>query len=399
MEPSAKGAALTSSPASTADRLGLGALEVAGGKPDRRRPHGSSPNRRQSGRCLGAASSNQQGRVSLDGSQQPVAIFVGIDISKDRWDVYVAPEGRAFSRNTDDAGLAQLRQELVALGPTALVVVEATGGWETRLVAELIDAEVRVAVVNPRTMRHFAMGMNQLAKTDQIDARMLALYAEKAEPRVAQKTPEKRAELEALVSRRRQLLELKTMETNRHKRTSAKAALRSIENVLTTLKQQVAALDQAIAKLIASDDDLHARCEVLQSVPGVGIGACATLLAELPELGRLNREQIAALVGVAPMNHDSGQHRGQRHIRAGRGTVRKTLYMASLTAIRTNEVIQRFAARLKQAGKPMKVVLTACMRKLLVILNTMARTGAPWIAGATTGKTSRPQAHFLPPTP
>jgi transposase len=303
--------------------------------------------------------------------------FVGIDVSQSTWDVHIRPQGRSFSVPADHEGATLLRQQLAALGP-CLVVLEATGGLERGLAAELIDAGLLVAVVNPRQVRDFARALGRLAKTDRIDAETLALFAEKVQPRPTQKRPEKQAEIDALVTRRRQLVDLRSMERTRQHQAPVQAARRSIDKLLKVLDQQIAALDKAIGQIIESDDDWRTRCDLLQSVPGVGATTSATLVAELPELGRLNRQEIASLAGLAPFNHDSGRFRGQRRIRGGRSAVRSTLYMAALTARRCNPILQRFAHRLEQAGKPFKVVITACMRKLLTMLNTIIRNRTPW---------------------
>jgi transposase len=283
----------------------------------------------------------------------------------------------------DENGLAQLRTELAALGQ-CLIVVEATGGLERHLVAELIDAGQLVSVVNPRQVREFARAWGRLAKTDRIDAQTLSMYAEKVQPRPTRKRPENEQELDSLVTRRRQLVGLRSMERTRQQQAYGKAAGHSIAKLLKVLDRQIAEIEQAIAKLIESDEDFRDKCALLQSVPGVGPGASATLIAELPELGRLNRQQIACLAGVAPFNHDSGQFRGQRHIRGGRGAVRKALYMAALAARRFNPRLRSFAERLAKAGKPFKVVMTACMRKLLTILNTMLHNATPWTTRVAT---------------
>jgi transposase len=206
----------------------------------------------------------------------------------------------------------------------------------------------------------------------------LALFAQTVQPRLTQKTSAKQQELDALVTRRRQLVGLRSMERTRQRQTVDKTAKRSIEAAVKFFDKQLAALDKAIARLIDDDDDWRAKRELIQSVPGVGPTTSATLIAELPELGRLNRQEIAALAGVAPFNHDSGQHRGQRRIRGGRAQVRTALYMAAFSATRCNAKIRAFAQRLRHAGKPFKVVLTACMRKLLAILNTLVRNATPW---------------------
>ena len=192
--------------------------------------------------------------------------------------------------------------------------------------------------------------------------------------------PEKQQELDALVLRRRQLVGLRSMEKMRRQQAVHKAASRSIDKVLKVLEQQIAALDKAIARLIEADDDWRNKRDVIESVPGIGPTTSAMLVAELPELGRLNRQEIASLAGLAPFNHDSGKFRGQRRIRGGRAVLRTTLYMAALTAMRCNEKLRTFAQRLHQAGKPFKVVITACMRKLLTILNTLVRTRKAWMA-------------------
>lgn len=311
--------------------------------------------------------------------------FVGIDVSEARWDVHVLPQGRAFSVEANAEGLAELKSQLAVLD-SCLIVVEATGGLQRRLVAELQDAGLSVAVVNPRQAKDFARAMGRLAKTDRIDAETLAMFGQMFQPRVTSKCTEIQAELDALVTRRRQLVGMKSMEQNRLTRTDAKSARRSIEKLLKVLERQIADLDKAIARLIQSDDDWRARSKLLQSVPGVGTGTAATLLAKLPELGQVNREEIAALAGLAPFNHDSGKLRGQRHIRGGRSAVRAALYMAALTGRRCNATLQAFAQRLEQSGKPFKVVMIACMRKLLVMLNTIVQTNQPWITRTATDK-------------
>lgn len=319
----------------------------------------------------------------MDGSANETRqVFIGIDVSKSTWDVHILPEGRAFSIRVDDGAVERLVKQLGS--PAAsLVVLEATGGLERQLVAELIDAGWTVAAVNPRQARDFAKALGRLAKTDDIDAETLAIFAERMQPRPTQKTPEKQQELDSLVTRRRQLVGLRRMEKMRRQQTVHKTASRSIERVLKLLDKQIAALDKAIAKLIEADDDWRAKRDLIESVPGVGSTTSATLVAELPELGRLNRQEIASLTGLAPFNHDSGKFRGKRRIRGGRGSVRTILYMAALTAKRCNERLRTFAERLHKAGKPFKVVITACMRKLLTILNTLVRDGKPWLPHPT----------------
>jgi transposase len=304
-------------------------------------------------------------------------VFVGIDVSQSSWDVHIIPEDRSFSIRVD-AGAVQRLIERLGTPEATLIVLEATGGLERQLVAELIEAGWTVAVVNPRQVRDFAKALGRLAKTDRIDAHTLALFAQHVKPRAAQRTTEKQRELDALVTRRRQLVEIRSTERTRKKQTAHKTAQRSIEKLLNVLDRQIDALDNAIAKLIASDDDWRAKRDLMESVPGIGSTTSATLVAELPELGRLNRQEIASLVGLAPFNHDSGKYRGQRHIRGGRGALRAALYMAALTAKKYNDKVRSFADRLHKGGKPFKVVITACMRKLLTILNTMMRNGTHW---------------------
>jgi transposase len=314
----------------------------------------------------------------MDGSAiETPKLFVGIDVSQSSWDVHLLPDGRSFTIRVDDGAVRRLLDKLGPPEPS-LVVLEATGGLERQLVAELLDAGWSVAVVNPRQVRDFAKALGRLAKTDRIDAEILAKFAQQVQPRLTTKTSEKQQELDALVTRRRQLIGLRSMEKMRQPQAVNKTASRSIERVIKVLDQQVAALDRAITQLIEADDDWRAKRDLIESVPGVGPTTSATLVAELPELGRLNRQAIAALTGLAPFNHDSGKYRGQRRIRGGRGRVRTTLYMAALTAKRCNPKLQSFAERLHKMGKPFKVVMTACMRKLLSILNTLVRKGTPW---------------------
>jgi len=308
---------------------------------------------------------------------QSTVTFVGIDVSKKQWDVCLSSSAQAFKFMADELGLSRLRELLQPLG-RCLVVVEASGGYEQRLAAELIDAGHDVALVNPRQVRDFARSLGRLAKTDRIDARVLALFAEKIQPRPSEKLLENQAELNALLTRRRQLTQMKAAEQTRLRQVSVREVRKSVSHMLDQLRDQVRLVDAEIARLIEDNDDWRARAERLASVPGVGEVTSRTLVVELPELGRLNRQEIAALVGVAPMNRDSGQFRGKRSIWGGRASIRAVLYMATLSARNHNPVIRRFADRLTQSGKPFKVVLTACMRKLLIILNTMLRNGTNW---------------------
>jgi transposase len=313
----------------------------------------------------------------MDGSTQNSNVsFVGIDVSKSKFDVMILPEGTRCTWPYDGEGIAQFIAELPR--HDCLIVLEATGGYERRLAAELVTAGHRTAIVNPRQVRDFARGIGVLAKNDRVDARVLAIYAQHVTPRLLKKPSEKQQELTGLVVRRRQLLAFQVAESNRLEQSTVKLATKSMRHVLDLLRKELKTLDAEIARLIADNDDWRNKSELLQTVPGVGPATSASLVAELPELGKLNRQQIASLVGLAPFSRDSGQYHGQRSIWGGRGSVRSALYMAAFNAKRCNPIIRAFADRLRQAGKRSKVVLTACMRKLLVILNTMVRNQTPW---------------------
>ena len=306
-----------------------------------------------------------------------VRSFVGIDVAKKHWDVHIAPAGASLRRPADDEGFAQLLEALRPHAP-CLIVVEASGAFERRLAAQLLEAGHAVARVNPRQVRDFARGVGRLAKTDRIDAEILSRFAEQVRPRPWEKQPENRLEIEALVVRRRQLVQMAAVEKTRLHQAPKGPVRKSISGVLDQLRAQLDELDAELARLIEDDDDWSERARRLATVPGVGAVTSRTLTAELPELGKLDRQAIAALVGVAPLNRDSGEFRGRRTIWGGRASVRAALYMAALTARNFNPVIRRFAEKLEAAGKPFKLVMTACMRKLLVILNTMLRDGADW---------------------
>ena len=302
--------------------------------------------------------------------------FVGIDVSKAHWDVHLLPGEQHLRLTANDVGLARLREMLAPHG-VCQVIVEASGGYEERLVAELTELGHQVARVNPRRVRDFARADNQLAKNDRIDARMLALFLQRMNPRRSAPKPEKQAQLASLVARRRQLMQMKTAEQNREGQ-SHRLVRKSIGRMLDQLRKEIRDLDAEMAQLVDEDDDLSGQIAILTSVPGVGPVVSRTLAAELPEIGKLNKREISALVGLAPYDRDSGTLRGRRTIWGGRAHVRTALYMAALTARRYNPVIRRFAERLEQAGKPFKLVITACMRKLLVILNTMLRNQTVW---------------------
>ena len=306
-----------------------------------------------------------------------ISKFIGIDVSKDSLDVASLPEGTLRTVPNTVAGRRDLIAGLARPG-RCLVVIEATGGYERQLVVELKDAGHLVAVVNPRQVRDFAKGIGVLAKTDRLDAAVIAKFGERVRPRPIAEAREKQAELDQLVTRRRQLVDLRTAEKNRRGHAVSGPVRRSLRQVLDMLDGQIEQIEQEILKLVDADDQWKGTAELLKSVPGIGDVTAATLIAEFPELGGINRHEAAALAGLAPLNNDSGSHRGRRSIWGGRRSVRNALYMAALSAKRHNPVIRRFAERLKDQGKLPKVVTTACMRKLLVILNTMVKTNTHW---------------------
>jgi transposase len=277
----------------------------------------------------------------------------------------------------DPKGISKIVDLLLAAKP-AVVVVEATGGLERPLVEALLDAGLPAALVNPGRVRHFAIGRGIIAKTDRIDASVLMDFAQHGKSRLAQKRSENQAELDALIICRRQLTKTHTEQNNIRSATRSKSALKSIDTVLKTLKVELASLDEKIRELIDADDDFKHIDRLLQGVPGVGPVLSATLTAELSELGKADRREISALVGVAPYNRDSGQYRGKRSIFGGRTAVRSVLYMATLAAMRCNPVLKDFAARLRRTGKAPKVIIVACMRKLLTLLNAMIRDDLQW---------------------
>lgn len=304
-------------------------------------------------------------------------MFVGIDVSKHRLDVHARPSGEQWSVDNEPKGHALLVEKLVALGPT-LVVVEATGGYQAAIAAELAASKVAVAVVNPRQVRDFAKATGALAKTDAIDAAVLAHFAESIRPEPRPIPDEVTLELQALVTRRRQLIDMRTAEKNRLDTCRVEQVRRNIQKMISTLNKQIADVDNDIDTTMRNSPLWRAREDLLSTVMGVGSTTARTMLTQLPELGRLNRREIAALVGVAPFNNDSGRRQGQRSIRGGRADVRAVLYMATVTAARCNPQIRSVYLRLLKAGKAKKLALIACARKLLTILNAMMRTNQPW---------------------
>jgi transposase len=309
--------------------------------------------------------------------------FVGIDVAKAKLDVALGPDDAVVVFANDQTGWQNLLQRLPT-PKSCLIVLEATGGYENAVVIQLVDAGHVVAVVNPRQVRDFAKALGLLAKTDKIDARVIARFGQLVRPRTTVKFNEKQEELDQLVTRRRQLIATRTAEKTRVARATNKTVRKSIQECLDHLYKDIRRIDSEIARLVKSDDDWNAKAEILKSAPGVGEVTSTTLIAELPELGKLNRQQISALVGVAPFNRDSGNKRGQRTVFGGRSSVRKVLYMAALVAIKRNPTIARFAQSLRAIGKPPKLVIVACMRKLLVILNSMIKNNSPWKTPVTT---------------
>lgn len=307
----------------------------------------------------------------------PPEIYVGIDVAKEQLQVAVRPGGEAWSVTNDRPGLRDLVKRLAA-SKAALVVLEATAGMEMPVVAALAAAGLPVVAVNPRNAREFARATGRLAKTDIIDAHVLAQFGEALKPPLRPLPDAATQELNALVTRRHQLVEMITAEKNRLAQAVTKAVRASIREHIRWLERRLADIDQDLAGSIRQTPVWREKDELLRSVQGVGPVLSTTLLAGLPELGALGRKQIAALVGVAPLNRDSGRHRGKRMIWGGRARVREALYMGTLVATRFNPVIRAFYQRLLAAGKPKKVALTACMRKLLTILNAMARHDTPW---------------------
>jgi len=339
-----------------------------------RRRRGTSPNsrlnRRRPARMV---SSHLQVREKT--MSEPV--YVGIDVAKETFHVAACPNILKTSLPNIPDGHQQLCRMLKEHTIT-LVVLEATGGYERPIVAELLNAGFPVVVVNPRQVRDFANGLGQWAKTDPIDAAVLAKFAQIVKPAPKSHATAQTAELSELVRRRRQLNDLRTQESNRLLMIHHPKVKKSIKKMLKTLDFQINEIDQLIREHIDADDNFRNKDNILRSTPGVGPQTSAMLIANLPELGSLNRQEIAALAGLAPYDCSSGKYNGRARIWGGRKDVRNILYMAALAAYRWNPIIQEFASRLQQQGKAFKVVITACMRKLLIILNTMIRNRTLW---------------------
>ena len=304
-------------------------------------------------------------------------MFVGIDVSKDRLDVHVRPSGEAFAVARHGEGLDDLVGRLRAL-PAVLVVLEATGGYETVVAAALAAANLPLVVVNPRQIRDFARAAGQLAKTDRLDARIIARFAEamRPEPRLV---PDAAAQaLGELVARRRQIVEMIGAENNRRRHLSHKRVLRAMARILAELQAQLTEIEREIDDNVRGTPAWRDKEDLLKTVPGIGPTIARTLIAELPELGSLDRRKIASLAGLAPINRDSGTLRGRRTIAGGRATVRSALYMAVMVSIRHKLPLAQTYNHLRQSGKAPKAAITACMRKLVTILNAILRDQKPW---------------------
>jgi len=306
--------------------------------------------------------------------------FVGVDVSKRTLDVMVRPTGGLWSVANDEQGIAELRERMLELRPH-LIVLEATGGHERELSIALVLAGLAVAVVNPRQVRDFAKAVGKLAKTDRVDAGVIALFGERVRPEARGVPEEEASELGALVTRRQQLTEMITAEKNRLGLAKRTMKPRIREHV-QWLQRQLADVELELRRMVESSPIWRARENLLTSAPGIGEKTAYALIAQLPELGRLTSKQIAALVGVAPFARDSGRYRGQRKIWGGRASVRSALYMATFAAIHCNPIIRAHYHHLRNRGKEFKVAMVACMRKFLVILNTMVRFNTPWCPAA-----------------
>jgi transposase len=303
--------------------------------------------------------------------------WVGVDVCKAQLDAFVSGTDSEKGFANTDAGIAQLISELMAVSPT-LIVLEATGGLERALVAQLLAAKLPVAVVNPRQVRDFARATGQLAKTDRLDARVLARFAAAIQPAQRALPDEAAQDFADQLARWRQLVEMLTMEKNRLQQSPNKTVRKDIKTHIAWLQNRLRAAEGGLRHAVESSPTWQAQRDLLSEIKGIGDITALTLIGDLPELGRLDRKRIAALVGVAPLNRDSGTLRGRRGVWGGRAAVRHTLYMATLSAVRFNPTLRAFHARLRAAGKAKKVALVACMRKLLTIINAMVRDKAPW---------------------
>jgi transposase len=313
----------------------------------------------------------------LQGRDTNMEHFVGIDISKRHFDLHLTPEDQSHPFDNSTSGITHAVKLLIELRPQ-LIVMEATGGYETNLAVTLHKAALPVVVVNPRQIRHFAKAVGQLAKTDKIDAQIIARFAAQVRPPLRDFLDDKARKLKALVARKNQLVAMHVAERNRLEHAVDKAIVRSIKRSLKNLQRQIEQLQQHLVDAIAQDDELQHKADLLDSAPGIGPATAALLVAHMPELGQLNRRQIAALAGVAPMNRDSGAYKGKRMTGGGRSQVRAGLYMPVVSAVRWNPTIRTFYQRLVAKGKTKMTALVAAMRKLLTILNLMIAKNEPW---------------------
>lgn len=312
-----------------------------------------------------------------------VSVFAGIDVSKDRLDVHIKPAGKAFAVEYTARGLVQLARTLAKCSPER-VVLEATGKLEVRAACALAERGLPVAVVNPRWVRDHARSQGRLAKTDKIDAEMIASFAESSKRPFPPLPSPKERRLGELLARRRQLTEMSVMEKNRLHRTADPSLKKGIVRHIASMRADLKDLDGVLKEAIEADPELRRKDALLRTAPGVGQAVSFTLLADMPELGQLDKKQVAALAGVAPFNRDSGAMRGHRTVQGGRIATRCALYMAALSAVRHNPPIRDQYRRLRAAGKPFKVAMVACMRKLIVGLNAVLATGKPWNSQADT---------------
>jgi transposase len=339
-------------------------------------------NRLSPNSCLGLEPASLQDWANDDGVEESMnrsdaEVVVGVDVSKETLDVRIHPSGAAQQLSNNHEGIATL---LGFLKPYAgaLVVIEATGGYEHAAAATLAAAGFQVAIVNPRQVREFGRATGRLAKTDAIDADLLALFGERIRPVVRPLPDEDTQALHAVITRRRQIVEMLVAEKNRLGLARGKSVRRSLELHVAWLEKQLANVDDDISDMVKRSPLWRAKDDLLQSAPGIGKTVSRSMLALLPELGTLNNKQIASLVGLAPFARDSGRYRGRRAIWGGRSSVRAVLYMAALASLRWNPTINAFYRRLRAAGKPHRVAITAAMRKLLITLNAMVKSFTPW---------------------
>ena len=360
----------------TVDRSRLDARVDVVAELDRRSSRIANPNSRLNV-PIHRGSSNPQGRdaaMQHDSVSQPV---VGIDVSKKTLDVFIDVRNERFTLDNSESAIAALIDRLRA-AQVRLVVIEATGRYHRRVAATLLTAGINASVVNPQRTREFAKAMGKLEKSDAIDAEVLAEFARRIAPRPDEIQRKNHTILADLVSRRRSLVQVRVAEKNRAHEDLPRLAARQSQKLLRLIEQQIEDLDRAIAKAIQADDDWHNKSQILDSVPGIGPDSANQLVIDLPELGKLNRQEIAKLAGVAPLNCDSGAFRGQRHIRGGRRDVRTTLYMLAHNAVLYCPRFRQFFDRLQAKGKKHKIAMTACMRKLLITLNQMVKTNTRW---------------------